>query len=237
MPCSSCGVAVAALQSNAVANDALNDAQPAPPSSATSCAQFTQLKRANLLANPSRRPGLRPRRGNRFRKLSPCNEQVDPLTARLAESLLSGTDCKRVCRTPSLFTANTAREAEEECYSLGFKDALADANSNSRGRGGICTQGLGGGGDQQRFGQLCTLSRNLLQRPYRWCRQPSIFTCDSDACNASLCVEIGASNVLPTQNQRSYSGRCTAGLGAGRGPGDKTYQDICVRVTRFGNSA
>lgn len=242
MPCVSCGVASAAPQPSAV-SDAQSAGQLAPLSSATSCAERASLKKQRLAANPSRRPGLRRRRGIRFRKPDPCNPEVDPVTARLTQEFLGTTNpdtpqCNsRVCKVPSLFTAVTARGAEEECYALGFKDALADENSRSRGRGGICTQGLGGGGTEQRFGQLCTPSRNLLQRPYTFCRQSSLFTCTTDRCQASLCVELGATDVLPTQGQRNYNAGCTAGLGGGRGPGNKTFQDICVRVTRFGNNA
>lgn len=239
MSCASCGATP-----RSAAGVLASGGDLPPISSGATCAERSSLKRAHLLAKPSRRPGLRPRRGIRFRKPDPCNEQVDPVTARLTEEFLGTTtdpntpQCNsRVCKVPSLFTATTARGAEEECYALGFKDALADANSRDRGRGGIGTKGLGGAGTEQRFGQLCTPSRNLLQRPYTFCRQSSLFTCNSDSCQAALCVELGANDALPTQSQRTLNGRCTAGLGAGRGPRDKTFPNLCVRVTRFGNSA
>lgn len=229
MSCASCGVVPAV----AVASDA--NAVP-PLSSATSCAQLTQLKRAKLLAEPSRFPGLRPRRSSGYRKPDPCNVTVDPVTQSLLNAFTgqsqitedaNGNRQTNVRRTPSLFTANDPRAAEEQKYALGFIDTTASPADLSR-----TTMGLGG--TQKTFGQLCTRSVNLLQPAQRFCRQPSIFTCETASCNAALGVQIGAYDTLPTQSYRDLNAGCTAGLGGGRGPGEKTFEQLCVPVTRFG---
>lgn len=242
MPCASCPLDAAAAAQDALSVQAAAAAIETP----VACTCFTKaaLKRERLLANPTRNPGLKPRRVSNFRRPDPCTETLDPLSQALAEQLgLNGAvddGCgKRVCKVPSLFTANNGREAAALCFELGFTDQLADAQTQGRGAGGICTQGLGGGGAEKRYAQLCTASRNLLQRPYAWCRQPSVFTCSDGRCQASLCLELGITDALPDQQQRNYNAGCasTAGLGGGRGPGDKTYGDLCVRVTRFGNTS
>jgi hypothetical protein len=136
---------------------------------------------------------------------------------------------------PSIFRALTDRQAAADCFANGFMDQLSDAQSANSTNRGRCTPGLGGGGAEKRFGQLCTPSRNILQRPFSFCRKPSLFTATNDREQAALCVELGFTDALPTQQQRDYNSKCTQGLGGGRGPGNKTINDVCVRVTRFGN--
>ena len=201
------------------------------------CFNQRERIRAQLLASGTRNPGLRPRRRTAFRKLDPCNPVVDPVTQALLDQFNGVTDgCQRVCKVPSVFRGVNARQAVENCYEMGFMNALPDEQSQSPTVGGIRTMGLGGGGDEKRFGQLCTMSRNLLQRPLTFCRQPSMFTCTTDRCQAALCLEMGITNVLPDQQHRDYAAGCTLGLGGGRGPGDKTFGDLRVRVTSFGNT-
>lgn len=228
-----------------VADAALSSRQPPPPlSSARTCEEFSELNRARLLFRGTPRPALRPRdRRFTYRKPDPCNEVVDPQTEALLAQLNQNNDpvdgfrpCKRVCRTPSIFRANNEREAIEQCFEAGFFDQLPDAGVGFGGRG-RCGASFAGAGNEKRFAQLTAKSRNLLQRPFSFCRKSSVFTCDNDRCQASLCVEIGATDTLPDQQQRNYNAGCTAGLGGGRGPGDKTFGDLCVRVTRYGNSA
>jgi len=243
-PCCQCnsGAAAAALASQQAQVDAATAALPAPAPNGT-CSEFRANRRAFLEANPSRNPGLRPRRGTNYRKPDPCEETLDDETQRLLDQLNTAQGesvdgCgERVCRVPSIFRALTDREAVEDCFANGFIDQLPNETTQSRGVGGICTAGLGGGGAEKRYAQLCTRSRNLLQRPYSFCRKPSLFTATNDREQAALCVELGFTDALPNQQQREYSARCTQGLGGGRGPGDKTFSDLCVRVTRFGPSS
>lgn len=226
-----------------VADAALSANQPpAPLSSARTCEEFTELNRQRLLFRGTRKPGLRPRRRRiTYRKPDPCNEVLDPQTEALLAQLNQTQEpgvrpCKRVCRTPSIFRATNDREALEQCYEAGFIDQLNDATNGFGGRS-RCGGSFAGAGNEKRFGQLSTKSRNLLQRPFSFCRKSSVFTCNDDRCQASLCVELGATDVLPDQQQRNYNAKCTKGLGGGGEPQSKTFGDLCVRVTRYGNSA
>jgi len=243
MPCCQCnsGAAAAALAAQQAQVDAATAALPALAPTDL-CTALRENKRAALEANPSRYPGLRPRRRTFYRKPDPCEETLEPQLQDLLDQFntpqgdsIDGCG-ERVCRKPSIFRALDNRQAVEDCFANGFIDQLPDAQTQSAALGGITTLGLGGVGAEKRFAQLCTPSRNILQRPFTFCRQPSVFTANTDSEAAALCLELGFTDTLPDQQQRNYNSRCTQGLGGGRGPGNKTFNNLCVRVTRFGPS-
>lgn len=218
--------------------DALEDAlstEVLPEVIPNTCEARRRLRRAAIEAAPRDAPALRPRLRNPRRNIDPCNPPVDPLLAALAvqQSNLPNPCGKRVCKVPSVFTANTDRGAVELCYNLGFVDALPIEVSQTTGRNGSCTKGLNGTGVEKRYGQLVTKSLNVLQRPRLPCRQPSIFRCNTDRCQATMCVEYGFTDSLPTYEARRFEARCTRGLGGG--VENKLYDNLCVPVSRFGN--
>jgi hypothetical protein len=198
----------------------------------TRCEDFAAQKRANLEQNPTPNPGLRPRRVSSFRKLDPCNEVEDVLTRDL-RNRINGVR-NGFGRVPSLFTANNDREAAALNFTLGWIDQLGDTSQIGKGPS---TLGIGGSAATKFVGQLATKSLNFNQRPYRWCRQPSVFTCDNAACQSALSVELGFTNSLNDQENRDLNSGFTKGLGGGRGPGDKTFEQQNIRVTRFGNTS
>lgn len=217
--------------------DALPITAPIPEEIPNTCEARRALRRAAIERDPRDAPALRPRIRNPRRNRDPCNPTMDPLTAQLSvlQSPLPNPCGRRVCKVPSVFTANSGRESIELCYNLGFIDALPSEVSQTTGRNGSSTKGLNGTGVEKRYGQLVTKSLNILQRPKLPCRQPSIFRCATDRCQATFCVEHGFNDSLPTYESRRMDAQRTRGLG-----GDvegKVYDNLCVRVTRFGNSA
>lgn len=231
--------------------DLLADIQPIdlePPSlaSATSCNDFARIKRERLLYFGSPAPNLRPR-GYRVprRRLDPCHEPGPQLNQALSDMLgVTNPDdfdeqgrrrCRRVCKVPSLFTAQTAREALVQFYELGFTDKLSDATVGNGGRSRIGGDNNSSSGEV-RQGQVSSTATNLLQPRYRYCRSPSVFTCpgDNGACSAALYVQLGFQDVLATQEQRQLNSGRANGLGGGYGAGQNVYDNQCVRVVRFG---
>lgn len=203
----------------------------------TRCDQFAAQKRAFLQANPTRNPGLRPRRVSSFVKPDPCNPVQDALSLNIQERLDGigglGSEQNCICRVPSLFVANNAREAEALSFTYGWVNQLADPEYAQGG--GPRTLGLGGSASKT-FGQLSTKAINFLQRPQTFCRQPSVFTCDDGRCQSALDYQLGFTTGPNDQENRNLNSGFTKGLGGGRGPGNKTYEQQAVRVTRFGNA-
>ena len=142
---------------------------------------------------------------------------------------------RSIVRTPSVFTALNGRQAEENCFSMGFQDVLGSANQPYAN--GKTTAGLGGlPGGGKVCAQLvgCGVNLNASNRPPNAAyRTPSLFDCTTASCQASFCYENGFTDQLPTVQQSQRNSGCTAGLGGLPG-GGKTFGNLCTRVTRFG---
>lgn len=205
------------------------------------CEERRARRRALIRNAPFDKPALRFRRRNLFRiTQDPCNPVQPPEITRLQQLLepeqTNPDNCvgKRVCRIPSVFTAVTERRAVAECYENGFIDRLPDDISRpDRVANYTGTAGLNGQGVEKKFAQLCTISRNILQRPKTFCRQASIFNCQDPECTAAFCVEYGFNDSLPTYESRRFHGQTTLGLGGG--VDGKVSQNLCVKASRFGS--